>query len=145
MIAVDTNILVYAHREDSAWHEPADRCLTELAESGRSWAIPWPCVHEFIAIVTHPRIFNPPTSLLDALEQAKTWIESPGLTLLGEAGGNFEILNRVLLGGKFSGPQVHDARVAAICLLHGIDELWTADRDFGRVKGLLARNPLVRD
>jgi len=32
MIAVDTNILVYAHRRDSEWHEPAFRCLASLAE-----------------------------------------------------------------------------------------------------------------
>jgi uncharacterized protein len=67
--AVDTNILVYAHREDSAWHEPADRCLGEQAQSGPAWAIPWPCVHEFLAIVTHPRIYDPPTPLADAIEQ----------------------------------------------------------------------------
>src|ERR1035437_8776839 len=49
MIAVDTNILVSAHRADSPWHRAADHCLAELAESGKPWAIPWPCMHEFLA------------------------------------------------------------------------------------------------
>ena len=59
MIAVDTNLLVYAHREDSPWHDAAYARIAELAESRAPWAIPWPCLHEFLAIVTHPRIYAP--------------------------------------------------------------------------------------
>ena len=79
MIAVDTNILVYAHREDSPFHEPAFQRLSELAEGAASWAIPWPCLHEFLAIVTHPRIYAPPTPLGRALDQVDAWLESPTL------------------------------------------------------------------
>ena len=64
---VDTNLLVYAHREDSPWHEKALARVTELANSDSPWAIPWSCVHEFLAIVTHPKIYNPPTPLVTAL------------------------------------------------------------------------------
>ena len=63
MIAVDTNLLVYAHREDSAWHDTAYTRITELAEGRAPWAIPWPCIHEFLAIVTHPPLFLPPRSM----------------------------------------------------------------------------------
>ena len=63
MIAVDSNILVYAHREDSPWHAASLQCLTGLAEGRAPWAIPWPCIHEFLAITTHPRIYAPPTPL----------------------------------------------------------------------------------
>jgi predicted nucleic acid-binding protein len=56
MIAVDTNILVYAHREDSQWHDPAYARMAELAQDRAPWAIPWPCLHEFLAIATRPRI-----------------------------------------------------------------------------------------
>ena len=69
MIAVDTNILVYAHREDSPFHELASRRVAELAESPATWAIPWPCLHEFLAIVTHRRIYAPPTPLSRAVNQ----------------------------------------------------------------------------
>ncbi len=69
MIAVDTNILVYAHREDSLFHAAASRQVTALAEGRVPWAIPWPCLHEFLAIVTHPRIYDPPTPLPSALHQ----------------------------------------------------------------------------
>jgi toxin-antitoxin system PIN domain toxin len=143
MIAVDTNILVYAHREDSQWHQPADKCLTKLAESRASWAIPWPCIHEFLAIVTHPRIYNPPTPLMDAKEQVNCWLESPTLVLLSESPGYWEILEKLLEKSRITGPQVHDARIVALCQQHGVTELWTADRDFNRFRVLNIVNPLV--
>ena len=67
MIALDTNVLVYAHREDSPWHEAAHARVAELAEGRAPWVIPWPCLHEFLAIVTHPRIYGPPTPLAAAI------------------------------------------------------------------------------
>ena len=143
MIAIDTNLLVYAHREDSSWHEAAYQHLTELAEAKAPWAIPWPCIHEFLAIVTHAKIFDPPTPLEVALDQIAAWLEAPGLVLLAEAEGYWQEIHEALMTGRVVGAQVHDARVAAVCRLHGIEELWTADRDFGRFPGIKTRNPLV--
>jgi hypothetical protein len=145
MIALDTNLLVYAHREDSPWHEPAYRRVVELAEGRAPWAIPWPCLHEFLAIVTHPRIYAPPTPLAAALDQVDAWLESPTLALLVEGSGYWEALRDALETGRVTGPRVHDARVAALCATHGVSELWTADRDFGRFPGLTTRNPLLDD
>ena len=82
MIAVDTNILVYSHRRDSLWHDGASRCVRELAEGRAAWAISWPRLHEFLAIVTHPRIYSPPTNVAAALAQVDAWMESPSLVLL---------------------------------------------------------------
>ena len=90
MIAVDTNILVYAHREDSEWHQVAYERLADLAEARVAWGIPWPCIHEFLAIVTHPKIFAPPTPLEKALRQVDAWIESPSLVLLAESQVHWE-------------------------------------------------------
>lgn len=143
LIAVDTNILVYAHRRDSKWHEPAYECLRELAEGAASWALPWPCVHEFLAIVTHERIYSPPTPMSKALEQVTAWLESPTLVMLAETSGYLDFLARLMERGKISGPRVHDARIAALCLQHGVRELFTADRDFSRFSGLKTRNPLA--
>jgi toxin-antitoxin system PIN domain toxin len=143
MIAVDTNVLVYAHREDSPWHVAAHRRLVELAEGRAAWAIPWPCLHEFLAIVTHPRIYAPPTPLGAALDQVEAWLESPSLVLLSETDGYWSELRIVVEGARVAGAQMHDARVATLCRLHGVRELWTADRDFGRFAGLSFRNPLV--
>ena len=143
MIAVDGNLLVYAHREDSPWHDAAYARVAGLAEGQAPWAIPWPCLHEFLAIVTHPRIYDPPSPLEKAIDQVEAWMESPSLVLLSEPEEYWGELKSLLLPGRVSGPQVHDARVAALCQQHGVSELWTADRDFGRFPDLNARNPLV--
>ena len=143
MIAVDTNLLVYAHREDAEWHDAAGERIAELAESPAPWAIPWPCVHEFLAIVTHPKIYRPPTPLATAVDQMEAWLESPSVTLLAESAGYWPALRSALEAGRVTGGQVHDARVAALCRHHGVRELWSADRDFGRFPDLVVRNPLV--
>lgn len=144
MIAIDTNILVYAHREDSSWHDIAFRRLKELVESGLDWAIPWPCLHEFIAVVTHPKIYRPPTPLDLAIAQVDVWLESPTLRILGEGAQYWGKLKDVLITGKVLGAVVHDARIATLCLESGVTKLWSADRDFSRIKGLRAENPLIR-
>lgn len=143
MIALDTNILVYAHREDSPFHEAAFRHVAELAEGRAVWGIPWPCLHEFLAIVTHPRIYAPPTPLARALDQVDAWLESPTLALLTETERHWSTLRALLAGGRIAGAQVHDARVAALCRQHGVRELWSADRDFSRFSGLNVVNPLI--
>jgi toxin-antitoxin system PIN domain toxin len=143
VIAVDTNILVYAHRADSPWHDAAAKGVARLAEDRIPWALPWPCVHEFFAIVTHPRIYRPPTPVLSAVGQIEAWLESPSVVLLSEAASYWAILKPLLVGGQIEGPRVHDARIAALCLEHGIRELWSVDRDFSRFPGLTVRNPLA--
>jgi toxin-antitoxin system PIN domain toxin len=142
MIAIDTNILVYAHRADLPFHPAAREVVTETAESRSPWALPWPCVHEFVAIVTHPTRFKTPTPLALAIDQVRAWLESPSVVPLAESAGYQEVLAHVLETSRVVGARVHDARVAALCIHHGVTELWTADRDFTRFP-LTTRNPLV--
>lgn len=143
MIAVDTNVLVYAHRADSEWHEAAYARIELLANGRRTWAIPWPCLHEFLAVVTHPRVFDPPTPLEAAIDQVEAWLESPALVLLAESDGYWPALRALLRAGKIAGSKVHDARIAALCMHHAVRELWSADRDFGRFPELAVTNPLA--
>jgi toxin-antitoxin system PIN domain toxin len=143
MIAVDTNILVYAHRADSPFHHEARSALEHLASAGRTWGVPWPCVHEFLAVVTHPRIYVPPTRHDVARQAVDDLMAWPRITLLGETPDHWGLLRSLLGRGGVVGPKVHDARVAAICLGHGVDELLTADRDFSWFPELATRNPLV--
>lgn len=143
MVAVDTNILVYAHRADSEWHTAAHAKLAMLAEGAAAWAIPWPCVHEFFAIATHPRIYRPPTPVERAIDQIDAWHESPSLVLLAETDVHWDQLRESLLAARVAGPMVHDARVAALCRQHGVRELWSADRDFSRFAGINVTNPLL--
>ena len=144
MIAVDTNILVYAHRRDSAHHEAAQQSILELADGLQPWAIPWSCIHEFLAVVTHGRIFEPPSTLDEAIGQVEAWLEAPNLVTISESAEYWPELKATLLAGKTTGPRVHDARIAAICRQHGVRELWSADRDFSRFPDLAVVNPLLR-
>lgn len=143
MIALDTNLLVYAHRHELELHPSAEALLREVGEGAEPWAIPWPCLHEFLAVATHPRIFDPPTPRDVALAQMDAWLESPTLVLLAERNDHWRHLRLLLEAGGARGGRVHDARVAALCLAHGVTELWTADRDFGRFPQLRTKNPLV--
>ncbi len=144
MIAVDTNILVYAHREDSPFHAAAARCVAGLAEGAAPWAIPWPCLHEFLAIVTHARIYDPPTPPAAALDQVDAWLEAPSLVLLAESEQYWTELRSLVTAGRVTGARIHDARIAALCQQHGVRELWSADRDFSRFPDLAVLNPLTR-
>jgi toxin-antitoxin system PIN domain toxin len=141
--AVDTNILVHAHRKDSPWHSPARETVRALAEGADPWAIPWPCLHEFVGVVTHPKLFKPASTIAEAIEQVETWFEAPNLVLLSETGEYWRELRAILGQSLVAGPRVHDARIAALCRLHGVSELLTADRDFSRFPDLAVRNPLV--
>jgi uncharacterized protein len=143
VIALDTNLLVYAHRADSVWHDAAMRCVRSLAEGRAAWAIPWPCVHEFLAIATHPRIYDPPTPSPAALDQVDAWLDSPSLTLLAETSDHWPVLRSLIEAGRIEGPRMHDARIAAVCTANGVRELWSADRDFARFPELRVRNPLA--
>jgi len=142
VIGVDTNLLVYAHRRDAPWHLDAVEVLRELVEGRRgTWALPWPCVHEFLAVVSRP-LWSRPMPIDDAAEAVSRLLASPTLELLSETERHWEVLAS-LLGAGVVGPRVHDARIAAICLEHGVGELLTADRDFSAFPGLRTRNPLV--
>ena len=143
MIAVDTNILVSAHRRDSQFHQLAARLLVEMAESPGQWALPWPCLHEFYSVVTHPRVYDPPSSPARASDQIAAWLESPSVVPISEGETYCTTLSSLISGGKVAGPLIHDARIAALCLTHGVRELWTVDRDFSRFPRLKVVNPLA--
>lgn len=146
MIAVESNILVYSTRPDVPWYERADQVLTELAEGRSPWAIPWPCIYEFIATVTHPRRYDPPTPMSLALVQVAGWLESPTLVLLSEPRDFFRHFEQLVRSSRVVGPMVHDARIASLCSYYGVEKLYTADRDFSRFANYLRiENPLVRE
>jgi toxin-antitoxin system PIN domain toxin len=143
MIAVDTNILVYAHRRESRHNESSNEAIRSLAEGSEPWAIPWPCVYEFFSVVTNPRIWKDAASSPEqAWRQIDAWTASPSVSLLGETDDFLAALEKFVRRPRVRGPIVHDARVAALCVAHGAERLWTADRDFGLFPELQTRNPL---
>ena len=143
MIAVDTNLLVYAHRRGAPFHGEAVAAVRKAAEGKSAWAIPWPCIHEFLAIVTHPRIYDPPSTWEQALAQVDAWLASPSLRTLGEGTAYLPHLTDAVRTARATGGAVHDARIAALCRYHGVRVLWSADRDFSRYPELRVENPLI--
>jgi uncharacterized protein len=143
LLAIDTNILVYAHRRDVREHDTAQAVVRGMAEGTQTWAIAWPCLYEFFSVVTNPRIWKDAASSPDqAAAQIDAWVGSPSLRLIGETSAFWPILRGLLELPRVRGPVVHDARIAAICIAHGIDTLLTRDRDFSLFPRLVTRNPL---
>ena len=143
MIAVDTNILVYAHREECEFHDVAAACMVSLAEGAQPWGIPVSCLHEFLSVVTNPKVFAPASTTNQALAQIDAWLASPHASVLHSGQQHVAVLSELSRKAKLKGGQFHDARVAAICLENAVSVLWSADRDFGRFKALKTVNPLV--
>ena len=142
MIAVDTNLLVYAHRPEMPFHERARQVLTEAVAGSEPVCVPWPCAHEFLAVVSNPRIFIDPTPMHLALDAVGRLLASFSGGFLAEGEGYLDVLVRVARPALLQGAIVHDARVAALCLFHGVRMLWSADRDFSRFPDLTVVNPL---
>jgi uncharacterized protein len=143
LIALDTNILVYAHRLDMPFHDTARALVAAKAVGTDPWALPWPCVHEFLSIVTNPRVFRQPTPVNKAVRQVRAWLGAPAVVILNESDGYLDVLASLLETSGVAGAKVHDARIAALCLSHGVAEIWTADRDFSRFPSVVTRNPLI--
>jgi toxin-antitoxin system PIN domain toxin len=143
MIALDTNLLVYAHRREMPFHDDALAVLVGLANGSQRWGIPWPCVHEFLGVVTNPRIFREPTPIELAFDAITALQASNTLEMLAEGEGYLDVLGTLVKPARIQGAIVHDARIAAICRFHGVSELWSADRDFTRFPQLKVRNPLM--
>ena len=139
---VDTNLRVCAHREGSAFQSAAFAGLAQRAEARAAWAIARPCLHELFSILTHPRIYNPPTPVTCALAQIAAWLESPTLVLLTEGDRHWTTLRALVSKSRIARPAIHDARIAALCLQHGVSELCSADRDFGRFSALRVVHPM---
>ena len=143
MIGIDTNILVYAHRKDMSFHSKADKFLSDLVGDSTSMAIPYPCLSEFLSIVTNPKIFKIPSPREIALEELENFLSLPNVYCIGELTGYFSLFKEISLKAKISGGDYHDARIAAICIQHDIKVFYSADRDFNRFPKLKIKNPLV--
>ena len=145
MIALDTNVLVYAHRREAAVGGEAHALLVDLAEGVRPWAIPWPCCYEFLSVVTNRRIWkDAATTAADAWGQFEAWASSPSCRTIGETDDFRTLLGRFVARPHVVGGVVHDARIAALCVAHGVEELLTRDRDFSPFPELRTRDPFPR-
>jgi toxin-antitoxin system PIN domain toxin len=143
VIALDTNLLVYAHRPESPFHLRALDVVEGLWSGREAWGLPIHCLVEFAAIVSNRRIWKQASSADQIADQAAAWLEAPGLRLLGDDRTVWTHCLELARRGASEGGAWYDARIAGACIAHGVAELWTADRDYSRFPALRTRNPLI--
>lgn len=135
MIAVDTNILIYAHRSELAKHEAAARRLIDLAEGAAAWALPVFCIGEFLRVITHPKLFDPPFEPAEACAALERVLESPSLHVITPGASYVELLLQAMRESNAVGNLAFDAQIVALCRESGASALLTEDRDFARFPG----------
>jgi toxin-antitoxin system PIN domain toxin len=136
LIAVDTNILVYADRSELPRHQEAVDALRGLAEGDEAWALPLFCTAEFVRVVSHPRVFDRPTPPEEALAAVDALLESPSCRLLMPGPRYWALFEQAVRDAAASGNLVFDAQIVAVCLEHGARTILTEDRDFSRFPGV---------
>lgn len=141
MVLLDVNVLVYAHREDSPHHRQYLTWLEKLINSDHAYGVTDLVLSGFLRVVTHPHVFNPPSSMAKALAFAKELRDRPNCTLINPGPRHWEIFCRLCKTSEVKGNLVPDAFLAAIAIESG-SEFVTADRDYHRFPGLRVRHPL---
>jgi hypothetical protein len=144
VIAVDTNVLIYADREEMPLHARALTMLRSLAEGNEAYGVPVFCIGEFVRVVSHPRLFNPATPPVEAMSSVRALLSSPAARLLAPGPRFLPLLEDLLKASGATGNLVFDAQIAAVCLEYGATTLITEDRDFSRFPGIVVQ-PLARD
>jgi len=134
LIALDTNVLVHAHRPESAEHRASLKRLTALCEGEAPWGIPSPCLAEFTRQVTHPSVMVKPCTPMGLRSLFRPILESPSFQLLLPGRRFPELFFDAVEESRGTGRFVFDAQIVAICRENGIRQFVTYDRDFRRFK-----------
>ena len=145
MIAIDTSLLAYAINRYAPEHGRAARIVEDLANGDRPWALPWPVVHEFLNLVTHPHGVYRPLKASDAWGFVGQLLASPTVRALTATERHAQTLVEVLamLPGDAG---LHPGLETAVLLReHGVRELLSADRGMRRFPFLDVRNPVLGD
>ena len=141
MILPDVNVLVYAHREDAPDHRAYRDWLETTVNADSAFGLSDLVVSGFVRVVTHPRIFVPPTSLADALRFAEELRGLPNRVAVTAGRDHWRIFRRLCDAAGAKGNLVPDAFLAALAIEHGCEWI-TTDGDFARFPGLRWRHPL---
>jgi toxin-antitoxin system PIN domain toxin len=141
VIALDTNILVHAHRRGTVHHEAALALVRELSEGPAPYGLFWPSLYEFLRLVTHHRVFDPSSTPAESVEAIRDFIAPPVVRVLSETVHHPALLDRVIRETGVTGNLIHDAHLVALALEHGVHEILTLDGDFARFPQVASRNP----
>lgn len=143
MIAIDTNLLVYAHRSGTAEHVAAQRAIEEACGSRRGCGVAEQSIAEFWCVVTHPSAEGGPSSPDVASRFLRALEDDGGVQVFSPGPGFAARLLQTALDLDVRGPRVFDLQIALCALDGGATELWTRDERFVKVPGLRLRNPLA--
>ena len=135
------NVLVYAHRADTARHAGCFDWLESILSGDEAYALSEFVLSGFVRVVTHPKVFARPSSIADALAFAEQLRGQPNCILVEPGPRHWEIFRRLCLESGAKGNLVPDAYLAALAIESGCEWI-TTDRDFSRFEGLRWRNPL---
>ena len=143
MLAVDTNVLVYAADADSQFHAPCRNWLERQRARPDAWYTTWSILYEFMRVTTHPRVMRRPWSAPQAWEFVTALLASPGLGVLVATQRHADVAGEVMLElPDLSGNLLHDAHTAILMREHGIARICTRDADFNRFPFLEVVDPL---
>lgn len=141
MVLPDVNVLIYAHRRDSSHHDRCRRWLEATLRSPRAYGISELVLSAFVRIVTHPRIFDPPSSIEEALAFAGELLAPDHAVRVVSGPRHWEIFVRLCRGADVRGNLVPDAYLAALAIESGCEWI-TTDGDYGRFADLVWRRPV---
>jgi len=140
MIAVDTNLLVYAHRRDLPENQAARRALERARRQARGWGIALPCIAEFWSVVTHPGSRGGASTAQQAHDFLAALIEAEAA--IWHPGEHFwERLTRLAADLGVQGPRIFDLQIGLTAFENGASELWTHDSLFVTIPGLRVYDP----
>jgi hypothetical protein len=142
VIAIDTNLLVYAHRAALPEHRAARRALERAIGEGGGWGITQPSVTEFWSVVTHPAASGRPSTPAEARGFLRSLVDEMAGHLWLPAAGFADRLLRMASEAGVHGPRIFDLQIALVAHENGARELWTHDRGFVTVSGLRVVDPL---
>lgn len=140
MVAVDSNVLIYAHRRGAPEHRVALEVLRELWEGTTSWSIAWPSIYEFARVMTHPLAVEYPfttSNLIGAIEQI---LKSPSVVMLGHTDRHWRTAVPTMSKVQPIANAAFDIQIASILLENGVTSIYTRDKAFAQL-GLTVINP----
>ena len=144
MIAIDTNILIYAHRKKTKEHEAAKRAIELAVQDARGWGISLPSIVEFMSIVTHPTASGRPSSVQEAREFLSVLQEQAAMQIWSPQEGFLSRLTQLAIDLDVNGVRFFDLQIALVAFENGATEIWSHDRNFLKLPGLKVRDPLGR-
>jgi uncharacterized protein len=143
MIAIDTNLLIYAHRAALPEHRGAREAIETASRDSRGWGIALPSIAEFWGIVTHPASRGGASTPRQAEGFLRELIVGAGAKLWTPREGFWDRLVELARELRIAGPRIFDLQIALTASENGAVEIWTHDVRFVASPGLRVRNPLA--